>query len=494
MTAALSGERQQRKDMTTIDNLLEGSATTRQAAADFIRDPLAFFDMSLTKMQSVPRDTLEELQTAALTMRFEQQRERIPALAMLAEAQGITRVGEFNEILPVCFEHTIFKSYPGPLLERGKFDKLTAWMNQLTVHDLSRLDTSRCESIHAWLDLLRTETAVDPLASSGTTGTMSFTPRDASDWRTQILGGFRLQMLQEFGKPPSEGDLHDKLHVCWPTHGNGHTSVFRSAHYMRKFMAMEHDDHFHPMYDTPGDTDLTFLAARLRIAQMRGDDQVNVLPSLLARRGELEAEERGRPAKVAAWVESLISDMSGKRVFIMSPWMLLYDVAKAGLAAGRTCQFAPRSIIQTGGGGKGMVMADDWLEVSRRFFNAEFKWVYGFSETAVICARCEHGRYHVPPWAIPLMLDAQTGRPLPRKGVQVGRAAFFDLAVNGVWGGCISGDKIELDWNPCPCGRTSAHISDNVARFSELQGGVDEIVSPADPKAQAKVMNFLGGF
>jgi hypothetical protein len=480
--------------MTTIDKLLDGSATIKEAAGAFIEDPLAFFDMSLTKMQSVPRGILEELQTQALSMRFEQQRDRIPALSKLADAQGITRIGEFDEVLPVCFEHTVFKSYPSLLLEKGQFDKLTTWLNRLTVHDLSKVDTSGCASIHTWLDLLCAETEVDPVATAGASGTMSFTPRDKSDWRTQVLGGLRIQMLQKFGEPPSESDLNDKLHVFWPTHADGHTSMFRTGHYVHKFMAKGDDDHFHPVYDSPGDTDVMFLAARLRAAQARGDSRVNVLPSLLERRAELEQIERERPARTAEWLESLVSDLSGRRVFVMGPWMLLYDFAKKGLAEGKKCKLAPNSIFQTGGGGKGMVVPDDWADVTGRFFGAGFKWVYGFNELTALSLKCEHDRYHIVPWAIPLVLDPETSKPLPRSGVQVGRAAFFDVAINGIWGGIISGDKVEIDWSECPCGRTSTHISDKIVNISEEKGGSDKITCAATPQAHAEALDFLTSF
>ncbi len=286
--------------MTTIDNLLDGSATLEESARGFIQDPLAFFDMSLTKMQSVPRGLLEELQTEALSMRFEQQRERIPILTKLADRQGIKRVGEFDEVLPLLFEHTIYKSYPSYLLEKGQFGKLTTWLDRLTSHDLSRVDTSGCNSIHSWLDLLCAETEVDPISSSGTTGTMSFTPRDKSDWRTFILGSMRIQLLQKFGEPPSDSDLNEKLHVLWPTHRDGHTAFYRSPHYYHQYLAMGSDDHFHAMLDTVGDTDVMYLAAQLRAAQSRGDSRVNVPQSLLDRRSEIEAIERDRPARAAA--------------------------------------------------------------------------------------------------------------------------------------------------------------------------------------------------
>ena len=142
-------------------------------------------------------------------MRFEQQRDRIPTLSKLADRQGITSISEIDDVLPLLFEHTIYKSYPTYLLEKGQFDKLTTWLNRLTPYDLSGVDASGCDSIHSWLDLLCAETELDPITSSGTTGTMSFTPRDKSDWRTFILGGFRIQLLQKFGEPPTESDLNE---------------------------------------------------------------------------------------------------------------------------------------------------------------------------------------------------------------------------------------------------------------------------------------------
>ena len=245
----------------------------------------------------------------------------------------------------MLFEHTIYKSYPTYLLEKGQFDKLTTWLNRLTPHDLSQVDASGCDSIHSWLDLLCAETELDPISSSGTTGTMSFTPRDKSDWRTFILGGFRIQLLQKFGEPPTESDLDEKLHVCWPSYRDGHTPFFRAPHYFHKYFAMGSDDHFHPMFDTAGDTDVMFLAARLRAAQARGDSRVDVPQSLLDRRSEIEAMERDRPARSAAWMETLVSEqLSGKRVFLMAPAQLIYDVAVAGLAEGKTCNFAPNSL------------------------------------------------------------------------------------------------------------------------------------------------------
>ncbi|MDH4041018.1 MAG: hypothetical protein OEV88_10230 [Gammaproteobacteria bacterium] len=483
--------------MTTVDKLLDGSASVRESAAALINDPLTFFDMSYTKMQSVPRDLLHQLQTEALKLRFEDHRNRIPMLTKLADKQGITGISEIDDVLPLLFEHTIYKSYPDFLLEKGEYGKLTRWLDRLTPYDLSKLDCSGCESIHGWMDLISRVTELDPITSSGTTGTMSFTPKDRKDWRNYILGGFRIQLLQKFGEPPGDADLNEKIHVCWPTHSDGHTAFYRSPMYYKEYFAKGSNAHFHPMMTTPGDTDLMYLAARLRAAQARGDSRVNVPPALLARRGELEAEERERPAKVKAWVDELVQKLEGERVFILAPAQLIYDVAKPALAEGKRCNFAPNSSVTSGTGGKGFNMPDDWQQVVDDFLNfgrKNYGYFYSFSEQCGMHVQCEHGRLHLTPWSIPLILDAQTSELLPREGRQKGRAAFFDVSMNGAWGGLITGDSVEIDWSECPCGRTTAHLSDSITRFGVEQGGSDKISCTATPEAHDDAMDFLTSF
>ncbi len=483
--------------MTTIDNLIDGSATLKEAAGALIADPLSFFEMSYTKMQSVPRDLLQSLQAEALRQRFDYCRERIPMLTKLADRQGITAINEIDDVLPLLFEHTIYKSYPDFLLEKGEYGKLTRWLDRLTPYDLSKVDCSGCTSIHSWLDMISRVTELDPITSSGTTGTMSFTPKDRKDWRNYILGGFRIQLLQKFGEAPSDEDLNEKIHVCWPTHADGHTAFYRSPMYYKEYFAKGSDAHFHPMMKSPGDTDLMYLAARLRAAQARGDSRVNVPDSLRARIPELQAEEKERPAKVKAWVDDLVEKLNGERVFILAPAQLIYDVAKPALAQGKKCNFAENSSVTAGTGGKGFKMPDDWEQVVDDFLNfgrENYGYFYSFSEQCGMHVQCEHGRLHLTPWSIPLILDAETSELLPREGLQRGRAAFFDVSMNGAWGGLITGDSVEIDWSECPCGRTTAHLSDSITRFGMEQGGSDKISCTATPEAHDDAMDFLTSF
>ena len=117
-------------------------------------DPIGFFGRSLTRMHSIPRDELEELQRRAMAIRFGQHRESIEMVRKLGDRLGITELGEFNDVVPLMFSHTAFKSYPPALVDNKRFDLMTKWLDKLTSHDLSKVDTQGCKSIDEWIDRL----------------------------------------------------------------------------------------------------------------------------------------------------------------------------------------------------------------------------------------------------------------------------------------------------------------------------------------------------
>ena len=58
--------------------------------------------------------------------------------------------------------------------------------------------------------------------------------------------------------------------------------------------------------------------------------------------------------------------------------------------------------------------------------------------------RCRSGRYHVAPWVMVLPLDEPGEQLLDASAGEIeARAAFFDLSLDGRWGGVISGDKVD---------------------------------------------------
>jgi hypothetical protein len=99
--------------------------------------------------------------------------------------------------------------------------------------------------------------------------------------------------------------------------------------------------------------------------------------------------------------------------------------------------------------------------------------MYGMQEIQTAMPRCQKGgRYHVPPWLICLPLDKDGEHILPGfgQGQVEGRAAFFDLSVDGRWGGIISGDHIHIDYGTCECGARSPSIRDDIRRYADIHG------------------------
>jgi hypothetical protein len=463
-----------------------GNHVTEPLTSDverFCSDPVGYFGSSYTEMHSVPRERLEAVQRAAIGRRFERQRETIPMVAKLASRQGIEEVADFGEVVPMMFEHTMYKSYPMALLERQRFDLLTKWLDKLTAVDLGEVDASGCKSIDTWLDALAAQTDLDVCHTSGTSGTMSFFPWSGHDLAKRWAVN-RVTVLQPFGQPVTSTALDEPFHVVQRVHR------YRSSH-MRDTFTFGRDDLVHLALPRPS-ADLLWLGARLRMAAARGDSsRVDVPQTLLARRGELEQVQAGEQQAMQAWVGA-IAGLRGENLLWMSFPFEIHSIAANGLDTDARWSFGPESIVVVMGGAKGRQVPDDWMQRAQEFIRGRVVQAYGMTELSGFQMMCREGRYHFMPWAVPFVLDPESSELLPRTGVQTGRFAFFDLLPADHWGGLMTGDEVEVDFDSlCPCGATSQHMSHQVSRLSDKRGGDDKITCTATPQAYEEAMEFL---
>jgi hypothetical protein len=445
--------------------------------ATLLDDPVTFFGGTHEAMHAFPRERLAELQRAALSARFAEMRERVPMLARLADHQGVSELTELEHVVPLLFEHTMYKSYPLALLEGGRFDMLTGWLDRLTSIDLSGADVSGCDSIDVWLDALVEQSGVDVAHTSGTSGTMSFFPWSERDLRMRYEGVRRSYLP----------DLEPER----PVHYIGPVGRHRARDYGAEAFSRGHAELVHTRGSRPS-ADLLWLAARLRLAAVRGDaTRVQVPPALLARRDELRALQARTAAADHEWIAE-VQGLQGETVSWSSFVGDMFDLASS---RDDRWSFGPGSALVLAGGLKGRVLPDDWEATIARFVDLEQRRAYGMAELGGFCLLCEHGRYHVPPWLIPFVLDPETSALLPRSGVQTGRGAFFDLLSSSHWGGLITGDELEIAFDvPCPCGARSSHIAPTIERLSAKRGGDDKITCTATPEAHAEAMEFLVGY
>jgi hypothetical protein len=451
---------------------------------EFLADPGLYFGWSLAAAHSLDRGHLLGLQAAGLARRFEQQLDAIPMLAKLAGRQGVSSLTEFDDAVPVLFEHTMYKSYPMALLERQQFGRLTQWLDKLTATDLSGVDATGCASITEWSKAVYEQAQLDLGYTSGTSGTMSFLPWDERELERRA-SLHRMAKLQQLGVEPTAMQLSEPYHYIA-------SPMPHQRDYLAEAFAVRDPAHIHLRGTRATDADLLWLAARIRLAKARGDgSRIDVPAALLARQEELAAVERKKPEQDRAWLKE-ISALQGERIM----WMVfpydLYTIAQERLEGGERWTFDPDSVVTLVGGTKGNSLPPNWLDTVREFLDPRIGQGYGMNELSTMSFRCDQGRYHVQPWVIPYVLDPETSKPLPRLGRQTGRFAFVDLMPTSHWGGLMTGDEVEVDFEElCSCGATTQHIGSEIARLSEKRGGDDKITCAATPEAFAEAMQFL---
>ena len=166
-----------------------------------------------------------------------------------------------------------------------------------------------------------------------------------------------------------------------------------------------------------------------------------------------------------------------KLLMVSGLWSGLYAVAKAVREKGYSAKdFNPDNCIYVGGGLKRAQLPADYQQFVHETFNipADRHFQnYSMQELNSGMPKCrEGGRYHLPPWMVPFLLDKAGDNRVAEDGAGVveGRAAFFDLSLDGRWGGVITGDRITIDYGPCKCGKTGPSIADTIARYADLEG------------------------
>ena len=468
-----------------------------RAAEKLMSDPIDFFNHSITRMHMIQRAELESLQRTAISKRFKEHYESIEMLRTLANRLDIKEVNDFNDLVPLFFAHTAFKSYPASLLDGKRFDLMTRWLGKLTSYDLSAVNAEGCDSIDEWLEYLDEQTPLEVITSSGTTGTISLIPKSKTG-ALYNMELWKMFLFQGFGREPTVAELNPEVDVIWPNYAKGKLGHLRLAQLLKTAFTGGDESRFHALYNDAIDTDLMFLASKLRAAAGKGElDRLEIDPRLLARKKEFEALQARRPKEMSAFFEKCINELQGKRVFMTSAYSIMYDIAKAGLERGIKGIFAKNSAILTGGGTKGVVLPENFLEIINEFLGVDrIQEGYGMSEISALHWACEQGHYHVQPWTIPFLLNPDTSEPLPREAVQTGRAAFYDILNESHWGGVISGDEITIDWDtPCACGLNSVYIHHDIMRYSEKAGAEDDRIScSATEDVQNEAINFMKEF
>jgi hypothetical protein len=456
-------------------------------------DPSALVAHSLTAWNNLPRAEVDALQLAGLKQRFAELRDRIPTVKKLADAEGVDRVQHVDDVVPLLFEHTVYKSYPPSLLAKRNFTQINRWLCKLVTPEvaerISAVDVSGCTGLDEWFAAM--DAAVPELRishTSGTSGTLSFLPHGTREWE-KVVEVRRMFVWNIEGPQTSQPELH----AVFPYYRSGFLSHLRGTDFIVKLLLPD-EDHFHAAYPADLSSDVLHLGATVRAAQARGTlDRLDISPELMAKKAAFDKVQAEMPSYLPLFFEGIVNQLRGQRVYISATWNHLHNMAKAGLANGLEGVFSPDSYINTTGGAKGIERPEGWQDDIKRFTGvSHLNEAYSMSEVIASHPQCEEGHFHFAPTAIPYLLDPVTSEPLPRTGRVTGRAAFFDLGAETRWGGFITGDEITIEWDqPCACGRPSRYVVGTIQRYSEKSGGDDKITCAASESSHREAMDFL---
>jgi hypothetical protein len=453
----------------------------------------AFPTLSQERTFGLDQREVAALQLDGIRQRFEELRPRVRVLDSLASDIGVEEVETLDDIIPLCMPHTMYKSYSARYIEEGRYDRLTEWFDGLSAEDLSAVDLTGVDSLESWLEALEAQTRLRPTVSSGTTGKVSFFPR--TDVEADKFIGFILEswsgFRDELDSRMLQGETEFFSAVPMAT---GRQSFPRMFDLIRRRCFGGDGSHIHTLGKGHWDADMLWLWGRIRAAEARGETAaIELTPALERVRERLQETRADVQANMDNFIRELFVDFAGQRVFVFGPYNALIDLATIVRQRGIDPRLAPRTFTQTGGGTKGAVFPEGWEDLLSSVFPRPYQELYGMTETTAACRLCSAGWFHWPPSVITFVLDPDSGRALPRTGVQTGRLAVYDLCVENHWGGAITADRVTIDWDtPCPCGRKGSRVRNDIARYSDLRED-DKITCARSAGAYEQAVETLVG-
>jgi hypothetical protein len=403
-------------------------------------------------------------QLAAIDERFQDRVQKIKLLQNRAETGGVREVRSMADVVPLLFAHTAYKSYPEAWLMEQKWDRMGKWLDTVSTNRVRPFDTSSVQGLDDWLTRLEDQGHYVS-CSSGTTGKCAMMNATTAD--LDFSGHSLLQGLVWQGLAPN----HDRKMI----------SLGQTAATPRNRATGR------PMVEAVSRPDAAPFAPDVPPITIGGIVDMVVLRKKMA-------EGTAKPAEIAYYeaqaaerekaVESAVEQAANAliesremKLHIMGLFVPLFKVAERVRARGYSAKdFHPENSVFVSGGLKRVQLPDDYREFVFETFNLSGHRIcqtYGMQELNTNAPKCRCGRYHMAPWVMLLPLDESGERLVepPASGEFEARAGFFDLSLDGRWGGVISGDKIHVSYDACACGNRSPSVGEDIQRYADLAGG-----------------------
>ena len=348
-------------------------------------------------------------------------------LGKLADEVGLDHIERLDDLVPLLFAHSNYKSYPEGFIAKGRWDLMNKWIDTLSTMKVAGIDVEGVTDQDVWVDRLHT-VGQKAYVTSGTTGKNSFLPQTQSDEDLSLK-----MLIRSVQRQPLFADGERRpIFIFGPKHGHHRAAL-----------------HFRTLVETFGRPDASYFLTEepMRIAEITrmGDLRKRIadgtaMPSEIAafERETAASRRRTRRGSTSSWTRSsstatspCTSSASGR-----STGSIVERARARGVQAG---EFHPDTVITGGGGTKGAVMPPDYEEQILHFFGISPDHVtggYGMSEVSTALGEVD-GRYRPAPWVVPLAARRHR-READRPGHRSGRwpVRVLRRVARGSLGGC----------------------------------------------------------
>lgn len=364
----------------------------------------------------------------------------IPAYAQIAHERGladetIDNVGVIaNELM---FPTDLFKSYDPNSLLTADFSAMNRWIRTI-FHRPPNIAVDGLQTVADWRARLRDD-SVYLSYSSGTSGHLSFVPRDKLAWTALVRNG------SYASHPDWSGERGDYDCLILGPRGSG--------------MGMQ--------------AVATGLARAAVRAHYLFDVELNadvLLAMHISREGQRfrAATTAGRDEAIARCIRFLRESRDlDRRVLVFGPPYEVAVLCARIVAENESICLPGNSIVTTGGGWKTAAPIAreelvDNVQTALGIRRDRVIDVYSTTECNCACLGCGAGRYHIPPLIEPLVVD-DLMIPIPGHDV-FGTIGFLDPFAVSYPGFLITGDEGRLVYGRCDCGLDGWAILGEVRR------------------------------
>jgi hypothetical protein len=417
---------------------------------------------------NTPYAELLPLQIDAANERLEDRIGKIRLLANRAETAGMRRVRKPADLVPLLFAHTAYKSYAENWLTEGKWDRMGKWLETVSAYPVQGLDLDGIKGLDGWIERLET-VGHYMTCSSGTTGKPALLTCSKDELKFAGRGAVRTLSWAVNIEPNGE---YKMIEV-----GGAMKAARLEATRIAMIDAFSKRE---DVYSAPGKP-ITVGGIAEMISLRRKVADGSATPSEVTAFEEISA---GRQAGVEqsrdAIAEAFIANRH-RKLFSGGYSAVLYALAETVRAKGYSGKdFNPENVMMVAGGLKGAKLPANYKEYIFETFNVQPHHifdVYSMQEINSQFPRCAAGRYHIPAWAMLLVLNESGEELLDTSGGGEieGRAAFFDISVDARWGGIISGDKVKAHYGKCACGSHGPTVAQEIIRYADLSAGGDKL-------------------